>query len=135
MPVSTLLNGSGVRLPSAARSNSMKTRFQISSQRGHVSEWSGTHSGPSDRWAPRSKWSSLHGPHGPVSPIRQKFCSSPSAMFPQRTSRSGGRPISSLQIRCASSSSVYTVAAIRSAGSPSSLVRNSQAQWIASRLK
>ena len=51
----------------------MNTRFQISSQRGHVSLWSGMHSGPSLRWAPRSKWISLHGPHGPVGPDCQKF--------------------------------------------------------------
>ena len=39
--MSTLGNGSGTRGPSGSWSNSMKTRFQISSQRGHCSEWSG----------------------------------------------------------------------------------------------
>ena len=43
----------------------MNTRFQISSQRGQCSLWSGTQSGPSERCAPRSKWISLHGPQGP----------------------------------------------------------------------
>ncbi len=133
--MSTLGNGSGTRGPSGSWSNSMKTRFQTSTQRGHVSEWSGTHSGPSERWAPRSKWISLHGPHGPVSAIRQKFLSSPASTSPQRAIRSGGRPISSRQIAHATSSSVYVVAARRSPGIPSSFVRNSQAQWIASRLK
>ena len=76
MPVSTLVNGSGTR-PSGRWSNSMNTRFQISSQRGQVSEWSGMQSGPSENCAPRSKWISLHGPHGPVSAIRQKLWSSP----------------------------------------------------------
>ena len=41
------------------------------------------HSGPSDRCAPRSKWISLHGPHGPVSAIRQKLLSSPASTSPQ----------------------------------------------------
>ena len=63
------------------------------------------HSGPSERWAPRSKWISLHGPHGPVSAMRQKFLSSPASTSPQRAIRSGGRPISSRQIAQATSSS------------------------------
>ena len=41
------------------------------------------HSGPSDRCAPRSKWISLHGPHGPVSAMRQKLLSSPASTSPQ----------------------------------------------------
>ena len=45
--MSTLLNGSGWR-PSGRWSNSMNTRFQISSQRGHVSLWSGMQCGPSE---------------------------------------------------------------------------------------
>ena len=98
----------------------MNTRFQISSQRGQCSLWSGMHSGPSDRCAPRSKWISLHGPHGPVSAIRQKLLSSPLSTSPQRAIRSGGRPISSRQIDQATSSSVYVVAARRSAGMPRS---------------
>ena len=88
------VNGSGTRL-SGSWSNSMNTRFQISSQRGHVSEWSGMQCGPSENSAPRSKWISLHGPHGPVSAIRQKLASSPLSTSPQRAIRSGGRPISS----------------------------------------
>ncbi len=42
------------RAPSGCWSNSMKTRFQISSQRGQCSLWSGTQSGPSESSAPRS---------------------------------------------------------------------------------
>ena len=134
MPVSTLWNGSGTR-PPGRWSYSMKTRFQISSQRGQFSEWSGTHSGPSERWAPRSKWISLHGPHGPVSAIRQKLLSSPESTSPQIAILSGGRPISSRQTARAISSSLYVVAARRSAGIPRSPVRNSQAKWMASRLE
>ena len=93
------------------------------------------HSGPSDRCAPRSKWISLHGPHGPVSAIRQKLLSSPLSTSPQTAIRSGGSPISSRQTARATSSSLYVVAARRSPGMPRSRVRNSQAQWIASRLK
>ena len=39
--------------------------------------------GPSENCAPRSKWISLHGPHGPVSAIRQKLLSSPLSTSPQ----------------------------------------------------
>ena len=94
--MSTLVNGNGTRL-SGSWSNSMNTRFQISSQRGHVSEWSGMQCGPSENSGPRSKWISLHGPHGPVSAIRQKLASSPLSTSPQTAMRSGGRPISSRQ--------------------------------------
>ena len=133
--VSTPGAGSGVSEPSGWRSNSMNTRFQTSSQRGHCSLWSGTQCGPSDRWAPRSKWISLHGPHGPMSAMRHQFFSSPRGKSPQRTSRSAGRPISSRQTSNATSSVVYVVAARRSPGMPRSRVRKSHAQWIASRLK
>ena len=88
IPVSTLLNGKGCR-PSGRWSNSMNTRFQISSQRGQFSEWSGMQCGPSENSAPRSKWISLHGPQGPVSAIRQKLLSSPSSTFPHLAIRSG----------------------------------------------
>ena len=54
--------------------------------------------GPRRTARPRSKWISLHGPHGPVSAIRQKLLSSPASTSPQRAIRSGGRPISSRQI-------------------------------------
>ncbi len=63
-------------------------------------------SGPSENWTPRSKWISLHGPHGPVSAIRQKLLSSPASTSPQTAIRSGGRPISSRQIARATSSSL-----------------------------
>ena len=50
-----------------------------------------------------------------MSPIRHQFFSSPAGKSPQRTRRSGGRPISSCQTEWARSSVVYTVAASRSA--------------------
>jgi len=103
--VSTLWKGSSTR-PLGRWSNSMNTRFQISSQRGQVSEWSGMHCGPSENSTPRSKWISLHGPHGPVSAIRQKLLSSPASTSPQIAIRSGVRPISSRQIARATSSSL-----------------------------
>jgi hypothetical protein len=84
----------------------MKTRFHTSSQRGQCSLWSGTHAGPSLSDAPLSKWISLHGPHGPVSAIRQKLWSSPASTLPHFAMRSGGNPISSRQIDHATSSSV-----------------------------
>ena len=106
MPVSTDLKGSSVRGPSSGWSNSMNTRFQISSQRGQVSVWSGTQPAPSENSMPRSKWISLLGPQGPVSAMRQKLWSSPLSTSPQRAMRSGGRPISSRQMAHDSSSSV-----------------------------
>ena len=63
------------------RLNWMNTKFQISRTSG--SSWL-------TRWAAlrppiRSKWTSVHGPHGPVSPISQKL----SFMFPGRIWSSG----------------------------------------------
>ena len=75
----------------------MNTRFQISSQRGHCSSWSGMQCGPSLYSSPRSKWSSEQGPQGPTSAIRHQFFSSPAGKSPQRAMRSSGRPISSRQ--------------------------------------
>ena len=69
--------GSGASLPSALRSNCMKTRFQISSQRSQ-SQATPSHFLPAFSSAqgmslPWKKWISEHGPHGPVSPIDQKL--------------------------------------------------------------
>ena len=54
---------------------------------------------------------------------------------PMRVQRVGSMPISSVQMRSASSSSVYTVTHSRSLGIPSVPVTKFQAKWIASRLK
>ena len=62
----------------------------------------GPPSGPNA--GPRSRCSSLHGPHGPVSPICQKLSLSPS-----RWMRSIGTPTASCQICSASSSLSWTV--------------------------
>ena len=51
------------------RLNWMNTRFQISSTSGS----SRLTSAEASRFPIRSKWISEHGPHGPVSPISQKF--------------------------------------------------------------
>ena len=71
----------------------------------------------------------------PTSAIRHQFFSSPFGKSPQRTRRSGGRPISSRQTSNAVSSVVYVVAARSSGGIPKSTVSSSHAQWMASRLK
>ena len=60
--------------------------------------------GTARRRGPRSRWISVQGPHGPVSPIAQKFSASPS-----RKMRLAGTPISFAQIAAASSSSRKTV--------------------------
>ena len=52
---------------------------------------SGPPSGPNA--GPRSMWISLHGPHGPVSPICQKL-----SLSPRRWMRSIGTPTCSCQI-------------------------------------
>ena len=74
-PVSMEGRGSGVRVPSAAWSNCMKTRFQNSMKRSPAGSASGPPSGPYS--APRSMCSSEQGPQGPVSPICQKLSASP----------------------------------------------------------
>ena len=98
-PVSMLGFGSVARVPSGRWSNCMKTRFQISMYRSE--SVAGPPSGPNS--GPRSQKISDEGPHGPVSPMRQKFGS------PSRWIRSGGNPTTSRQIRSASSSSSCTV--------------------------
>ena len=74
IPVSTCLDGSGSRLPSALRLNSIKTLFQISMTCG----WSAfTNALPSplarSSGLRKSTWISVQGPQGPVSPISQKL--------------------------------------------------------------
>ena len=70
--------GSGMSGASfSLRSNCMKTRFQISSQRSqsHATPWhlrpaASSAQGMSSPWW---KWISEQGPQGPVSPIAQKL--------------------------------------------------------------
>lgn len=87
---------------------------------------------------PRSKWISVHGPQGPVSPISQKF-----ALRPKRSTRLGSTPAFWIQMRSAStsagspsfSSPPNTVTQRRSFGSPHTSVRSVHAHVIASSLK
>jgi hypothetical protein len=133
--------GSGVRLPSAPRSNCMKTRFQISSQRSQ-SQATPRQGRPAFSSAqgmsfPWKKWISEQGPHGPVSPMAQKLSLAPSLWM-----RLSGMPCPFHRAKASSSqgsvpSPAKTVAAQRSLSSPShfGLVTNSQAQATASFLK
>ncbi len=89
--------GSGVRTPFSSRSYCMKTRFQISMYRPEPVPSSQPISGRSGR---RSTKISLHGPHGPVSPIAQKL-----SALPQRWTLPGDRLDSLPQRSNASSSS------------------------------
>ena len=126
--------GRGVIFPDASRLNCMKTRFQISSQRSqsqagprHVRPaWTDGHG----KWSPWWKWTSEHGPQGPVSPMAQKL-----SFSPRRRMRSSLMPATFFHSANASSSSVKTVALSRSFGSPSSPVRSSQQKATASALK
>ena len=127
-PVSIDGRGSGVRVPSGAWSNCMKTRFQNSMKRSPAGSASGPPSGPYS--APRSMCSSEHGPQGPVSPICQKLSASP-----RRWMRSMGTPTASCQISSASSSEVCTVIQRRSPSNPRSSVTYSHAQGMAFSLK
>ena len=111
--------GSGVSVPASSRSYCMNTRFQNSMNRSPCLSLSGPPSGPNS--APRSMWISLHGPHGPVSPICQKFSSSP-----RRWMRSIGTPTCSCQIASASSSLSCTVIHRRSPSMPHTSVTSSQ---------
>ena len=70
MPVSTWRAGRGENVPSGLALNWMKTRFQISMQRG--SPWLTNWPSVVPRGV-RSTWTSEHGPQGPVSPIIQKL--------------------------------------------------------------
>ena len=73
-------------------------------------------------------WISEHGPHGPVSPISQKFSASKRSTCARSTS------VTSLHSAAASSSVVCTVAQSAAFGSFQTPVRSSHAQRIASRL-
>ena len=86
--------------------------------------------GPPGMWSPWSKKISEQGPHGPVSPMRQKL-----SAVGMRMIRLSGRPAIRFHKNAASSSSEYTVASSRSAGRPNSLVTIVQASSIASGLK
>ena len=120
--------GSGVREPSGAWSYCMKTRFQNSMNRSPWGSVAGPPSGPNA--GPRSRCSSLHGPHGPVSPICQKL-----SLSPIRWMRAIGTPTRSCQICSASSSLSWTVIQIRSPSKPSTSVVYSQAHGMAFSLK
>ena len=113
-PVSIDGLGSGVRVPSGAWLNCMKTRFQNSMNRSPWGSFSGPPSGPNA--GPRSMCSSEHGPHGPVSPICQKL-----SLSPRRWMRFMGTPTCSCQICSASSSLSWTVIQMRSPSRPNTL--------------
>ena len=69
IPVSTCFNNKSSKEPSGFRLYCIKTRF-------HTSITSGTPiltNGPPDLSGVLSKCISVHGPHGPVSPISQKL--------------------------------------------------------------
>ena len=116
----------------------MKTRFQISIQPLP----SGVGSSPKLAMfaspSPVKKWSSVHGPHGPVSPICQKL--SP-GMFGMPRMRSSPKPVTLRQIVRASSSAgtpsapPNTVTTSLSFGTSHTPVMSSQAHAIASSLK
>ena len=110
-PVSIDGLGSSVRVPSGAWLYCMKTRFQNSMNRSPCGSCSGPPSGPNA--GPRSMWISLHGPHGPVSPICQKL-----SLSPRRWMRSIGTPTCSCQMASASSSLSWTVIHNRSPSRP-----------------
>ena len=84
MPVSTEGLGRGGASCPASCSNCMKTRFQISIQRSQsqAGPWQGCPAAASAQGmsSPWWKWISLHGPHGPVSPMAQKLSLSPRRM-------------------------------------------------------
>ena len=134
MPVSMFRLGSGVSEPSAPRSYCMKTRFQNSRKRS-VSSPGRSSSEPNS--GPRSRYSSEHGPHGPVGPDCQKLSSRP-----RRTIRSSGTPTarqhsiaSSSGPSPSSSSPPKTVIQIRSKGSSKPCVESSSASSTARSLK
>ena len=122
MPVSMFLLGSGRRLSGGlpTRLNCVKTRFQISTE-------------PDCEW----KKISLHGPQTPSGPWLGSRRARSYRLRQIVRSWFDGSLISSDQIFAASSSSTYTDTLSCAGGRPSHflLVRNSQAHWIASRLK
>ena len=113
MPVSTCWAGSSVSLPVASRLYWMKTLFQISITRGS-SPLTGARR-PAARSASisacglRSTLISVHGPHGPVSPISQKL-----SLAPKKWTWSSGRPATSFQMAAASVSRGMPAAAFPS---------------------
>ena len=86
-PVSMFWFGSGVRVPTGSWLNCMNTRFQYSRKRSFSPP--GRSSGVPYS-TPRSRYSSEHGPHGPVGPACQKF-----SERGQSTMRSRGTPTAS----------------------------------------
>ena len=96
--MSTLVNGSGTR-PSGRWSNSMNTRFQISSQRGQcLASGRGRSAGPRRAARRGRSGSRCTGRTARCRPSARSCVSSPLSTSPQRAIRSGGRPISSRQI-------------------------------------
>ena len=128
------LAGSGVSVLTGFWSYCMNTRFQNSRKRS-FSPPGRSSSEPNS--SPRSMYSSLHGPQGPVSPACQKF-----SLRLQRTIRSRGMPIDSQASiaswsgpRPSSSSPSKTVIQILSGSSPKPSVESCQASSAAPCLK
>ncbi len=120
------------------RLNCMKTRFQSSIQPlpSGVGSWPNVEGVGSP--SPVKKWSSVHGPQGPVSPACQKLSPGLPGI---PIMRSSAEPVTFFQIARASSSAGIplappkTVITRRSAGICHSLVSSSQAKGMASSLK
>src|SRR5919198_1186230 len=136
IPVSMFCFGSGVSVPSACSSYSMKTRFQNSRNRSQPQP--GAHSArPQPTPSPQSKKISESGPHGPGPPTDQKL-----SARGRRTIRSGGIPFfSQCAIATWSSSSpssgspAKTLTQMRSRSSFMCSNMNSHARSIAPSLK
>src|SRR5438067_13230153 len=137
MPVSTFCLGSGVSVPSAYSSYSMKTRFQNSRNRSHRVQLGLQSGSPQPCSTPQSQYISVSGPHGPGPPTDQKFSEAG-----RSTMRSAGWPIAS-HLRYATSSSpslssgspAKTLTQNRSGSSFRCSKTNSQARSIAPSLK
>ena len=134
MPVSMFCAGSGVSTPSGSWSYCMNTRFQYSRKRS-FSPPGRSSSLPNS--SPRSRYSSEHGPQGPVGPACQKFSERGSS-----TIRSRGTPIfshasiaSSSGPMPSASSPSKTVAQISSGSNPKPWVESSHANSAAPCLK
>ncbi len=118
--------GSGVSVLTGSWSYCMKTRFQYSRKRSFSPP--GRSSG-APKSSPRSRYSSEHGPHGPVGPACQKFSERGSS-----TIRSRGTPTdsqasiaSSSGPRPSASSPSKTVTQIFSGSNPKPLSEKSHA--------
>ncbi len=129
--------GSGVAVPSAPRSNSMKTRFQNSRKRSQRSQLGPQVGSPQPCSAPRSRKSSEQGPQGPVSAACQKFSERGWPTIRSRGSPTRSQPATatSSSPRPSAGSPANTVAQRRSGSKPMWAVTNSQANAIASSLK